>query len=744
MKHALKHRVQKVAHRSKPKSRLGTIGKAAAFLASPFPDVELLIASMANPESGIKFVLGIAKRAGKRISEVQSVLFDRVKWTADSAKAWLHEHGFTSSGKDEGATFWRFRQNDPKRYKEFRTVVPGTHAKAENPYGSKPWEQIGYSLGYTRGQQDFAGSRWSAIATDSKIRTDAEWHIDNQINLQKGYRESYRPHIISAFVRGYYDGYSRRNRKMKQRSEANPADTYRSDAYRAGRAALKYGASQHGTVNLTPSITDKVEWGHAWSDFMRGWRDEQRVKENPTAGEAHQIGSRVSFHDSRKGATSSGIVVSIGRSSKHPWKVLRVRTDDGQEVEVHPDRVTNPTPGESILAYDEHLVTTMDPAFQAASPTEQAAAMTVQDATENPVPIMGEVLETTHDAISNKTLVKIGTPEYTKWYWVSGTVSGPQALALLQERIRKDFEDVRANPAYSQIQGSDYSQAHRRSWIQEWYETASGDARKRTAQLRKLRYQVSASGMGSQITPVGSVKMTLVDIRPGTSGDEDLNDVPPPAGGVARMNPDWNIYAQKLPSGKYGIFDRRTKEKIREVKTKSAALQVVVSMRAKANPESAAADLYEEFHGQPPAETLEIVTEKSEHEWLTQLGQLVELKVETVTNLDATFRFGKEAPELCSSEDGRQLYIEGGDQEIDLKALKMDGEKWVKDSMTLGVLYELTYRTAKGFHKFKTTDYFHKLGEESGVQPYLLYDPRNRLLSISGGQYRTKPEGIVN
>jgi hypothetical protein len=169
-----------------------------------------------------------------------------------------------------------------------------------------------------------------------------------------------------------------------------------------------------------------------------------------------------------------------------------------------------------------------------------------------------------------------------------------------------------------------------------------------------------------------------------------------------------------------------------------------LTARQSRNPESAAADLYEEFHGQPPAETLEIVTEKSEHEWLTQLGQLVELKVQTVTNLDATFRFSKEAPELCSSEDGKQLYIEGGDQEIDLKALKMDGEKWVKDSMTIGVLYELTYRTKKGFHKFKTIDYFHKLGEESGVQPYLLYDPRNALLSISGGQYHTKPEGIVN
>jgi hypothetical protein len=64
--------------------------------------------------------------------------------------------------------------------------------------------------------------------------------------------------------------------------------------------------------------------------------------------------------------------------------------------------------------------------------------------------------------------------------------------------------------------------------------------------------------------------------------------------------------------------------------------------------------------------------------------------------------------------------------------------------MMIGVAYELTYQTEKGFQNFKLTDYYHKLGEETGVQPFLLYDPRNQLLSISGGQYQTKPEGIVN
>jgi hypothetical protein len=124
----------------------------------------------------------------------------------------------------------------------------------------------------------------------------------------------------------------------------------------------------------------------------------------------------------------------------------------------------------------------------------------------------------------------------------------------------------------------------------------------------------------------------------------------------------------------------------------------------------------------------------------------VELKVATVTQLDATISFArdKKAPELCSSEDGRQLYIEGGNQEVPLKSLKMDGPKFEKDSMVLGILTEVTYHTSKGFHKFRPTDYYHRLGEESGLQPTLLYDPRNKLLSISGGAYRVEDIGIVD
>jgi len=45
---------------------------------------------------------------------------------------------------------------------------------------------------------------------------------------------------------------------------------------------------------------------------------------------------------------------------------------------------------------------------------------------------------------------------------------------------------------------------------QEWYESASGHARLRAAALRKAGFQVTTSSQGQQVTPMGAIKMTLL------------------------------------------------------------------------------------------------------------------------------------------------------------------------------------------------------------------------------------------
>jgi len=177
--------------------------------------------------------------------------------------------------------------------------------------------------------------------------------------------------------------------------------------------------------------------------------------------------------------------------------------------------------------------------------------------------------------------------------------------------------------------------------------------------------------------------------------------------------------------------------------------------RIKSNPSSSAAEVFEMFHGEPSNKELVYRYEEHEHEHLAQIGPLVSLKFITP--------FGKEvtmlAPDpdggdlsavvqLCCSENRTQLYFTGGEQEIPREGLEKmgfaEGSNDFKDLMLLGVLCEVTYRTKKGFDKFKLTDYYHELGEETGVEPVLLYDLQSGLLRVAGGQYRIEDVGICN
>lgn len=160
--------------------------------------------------------------------------------------------------------------------------------------------------------------------------------------------------------------------------------------------------------------------------------------------------------------------------------------------------------------------------------------------------------------------------------------------------------------------------------------------------------------------------------------------------------------------------------------------------------ESEAAALYQSFHGRPSEQITEIPESEHYHEWLTELGALTEIKLSTPSGYNATIEFSGDDVILSSSEDGRQLYIVGGNQTLDLKPLHLDGTKWRKDLMEIGNIREITYQTEKGFDKFRTIDYFHKLGGETGVLPTLVYDTLNDALKIAGGQYEIKPEGITN
>jgi Tfp pilus assembly protein PilE/5-methylcytosine-specific restriction endonuclease McrA len=171
--------------------------------------------------------------------------------------------------------------------------------------------------------------------------------------------------------------------------------------------------------------------------------------------------------------------------------------------------------------------------------------------------------------------------------------------------------------------------------------------------------------------------------------------------------------------------------------------------RGARNPEQDAAALYESFHGKPATGTMDVAEDVHVHDHLATLGVLISLNVITQSGFEADIDMAELAGDedydetiadpncvyLAASEDGKQLYIVGGDQEIDLEALRMDGD-WEKDDMVIGVLTQLEYRTRKKFDKFQLVDYYHQLGEETGDMPLLRYCPRSPHLYVSGGKYK--------
>lgn len=64
-----------------------------------------------------------------------------------------------------------------------------------------------------------------------------------------------------------------------------------------------------------------------------------------------------------------------------------------------------------------------------------------------------------------------------------------------------------------------------------------------------------------------------------------------------------------------------------------------------------------------------------------------------------------------------------------------------KVATELGELVSVTYQTSKGG---ELAMWQHEFGEEGGVRPKLVVDPRNRKLHIVGGTYDVQAAGIID
>lgn len=164
--------------------------------------------------------------------------------------------------------------------------------------------------------------------------------------------------------------------------------------------------------------------------------------------------------------------------------------------------------------------------------------------------------------------------------------------------------------------------------------------------------------------------------------------------------------------------------------------------RSLRNPLDAASAMSEEFHGRPVDELIEVEETVHEHEYLAELGELVELRVKARDGGRVTLsKF--EGALLCSNEEGTQLYIRGGDQGVDLAEF---GISKPHDKEELGVCTQIKYHTVKDHLGDEGGDavYYHKFAEDGGYYPTLIYSTRDKKLSFVGGSYTVRPEGITN
>jgi hypothetical protein len=148
-----------------------------------------------------------------------------------------------------------------------------------------------------------------------------------------------------------------------------------------------------------------------------------------------------------------------------------------------------------------------------------------------------------------------------------------------------------------------------------------------------------------------------------------------------------------------------------------------------------------EFHGKKPGQILEYDQVYKYPENYAEMGELLELRFDLDSaNRDFPLTRFKGTQAVCTP-DGANIYFIGGDQAVDFEALDIASDK---DFVELGPCTYICYLTVKGFHDFQPTKYWHRFGEEDKILPGLVYDRLNKSLFLTSGNYRVRPEGIVN
>jgi hypothetical protein len=174
---------------------------------------------------------------------------------------------------------------------------------------------------------------------------------------------------------------------------------------------------------------------------------------------------------------------------------------------------------------------------------------------------------------------------------------------------------------------------------------------------------------------------------------------------------------------------------------KTGKLKLNKAKGKRRNPAAESAEAYADFHGRPSEETVVVEKKIHYHRHLAAAGELKKLVVVSRRGERVTLK-DFEGAVLCFNEKRTQLFVEGGDQSVDLAQFGI-APKNAHEIETLGDVTDVEYFTTKDHlgRDGGTAIYHHKF---SKPYPELVFDVVNEQLTFAGGKYVVLPEGIDN
>jgi hypothetical protein len=234
-----------------------------------------------------------------------------------------------------------------------------------------------------------------------------------------------------------------------------------------------------------------------------------------------------------------------------------------------------------------------------------------------------------------------------------------------------------------------------------------------------------------------------------------------------RGNPGWEFGSDPMsPSKMQRLNDRLEKLENAEAAAKSPMAKLKIRQKIRKltqrigaefrNPaaedgEEAAADAYEDFHGRPAEQVDEFITYHTKPDYTAEIGELVSMWIRIPPGRVKGARLVEldnfAGARLTRHPTAIQLYIEDGDQSVDLAEFGLSGDP--HETEYLGECVEVAYHTVKDHLGNEGGDavYYHRFGkvERTGKKtefPRVTYHVPDEHLEFAGGRYSIPKEGI--